>query len=153
MQADEAREQSSRRGEDQDDETGRKTRRPASPTIFSPCARSGRVAGEAFEQKRLRVLEAGEERRAEEPGHEPDQRGVQQGSSQDAQVERGSDRAQRRRERRGPARALVVRRSSAGEASSAGGGGVLMLDEAQSIGDELTCFSSGLRAASPASAA
>ena len=59
--------------------------------LFAMCAER-RVAGDAFEQERLRVLEAGEEAGAEEPGGESDHRGVQQSSSQDPEIEGRGDR-------------------------------------------------------------
>ena len=91
--------------------------------LFAVRAKRG-VAGDAFEQERLRVLEAGEEGGAEQPGDESDHRGVQQGSSQDAEIERGRrDRAQRGRERRRHGRSACVARRSSHRMLSAGAGG------------------------------
>ena len=89
--------------------SGRITSAPGLADYLFAMRAKRNIAGHAFQQVRLRVLEAGEERGAEKPGHEPDHGGVQQGPSQDAEIERRSDRTQRGRERRGPAGALLLR--------------------------------------------
>ena len=129
-QADQAGQESSDRGEEHDDERVQDEAAGLADNLFAVRAERG-VAGDAFEQERLRVFEAREEARADEPGPESDQRRVQQSSSQDAEIEGRRDRPQRRRERRGPARALVRPALVRGRTpSSAEEGGVLMLTSA-----------------------
>jgi hypothetical protein len=48
------------------------------------------ISGEIFEQEPLRVLEAGEEGRAAQPGGQADQRGVEQRAAEQLKLERRS---------------------------------------------------------------
>ena len=67
---------------------GCRTSGPALAEDLLAVGAQRRVAGEPLEQKRLRVLEAGEERGADEARREPNHRRVEQRPPQDAQVER-----------------------------------------------------------------
>ena len=106
-QADQAGQEGPHRGEEHDDERAQDEAPGLADDLFAMRAERG-VAGDAFEQERLRVFEAREEApRRCSPAPNPTSGGVQQGSSQDAEIERRRDRAQRRRKRRRPAGALV----------------------------------------------
>ena len=104
-QTDQAGEEGARRRQEQHDERTYGERTGFADDLFAVRAER-RIASNAFEQERLRMLEAREEPGADQPGHESDQRRVEERSSEDAEIERRRDGAQHRRERRRPARAL-----------------------------------------------
>ena len=100
--------QGARGGQDQDDERVAAPASPASPRIFSPCARSGRVAGDAFEQEASACTRAPRRsrRRAGRRRTRP-ARCASNVRPRIAQIERGRHGTERGRERRRTTGALA----------------------------------------------